>query len=62
MLPRFLDDTVEQQAPRPVAEQARSLTRTSAGVIEIQHGKMPIRIEGAPDETMLRQILDRILR
>jgi transposase len=63
----MLPVVVDGRSDRPAAH-AREATNVPAppqaanGSIQLQHGNTSIRIEGVPDATILRLVLERILR
>ena len=63
MLPVIVDaqsDRSTVQAPDAPHEPAPAVAAN--GSIQIQHGNTSLRIEGVPDATILRLVLERILR
>jgi transposase len=63
MLPVVVDvqsDRAASHAPDTTDSPASAVTTT--GSIELQHGNTSVRIEGVPDATILRLVLERILR
>lgn len=61
MLPVVVDAQSRAEHHAPAQPQA-SLPTTLGGCIELQHGKTSVRIEGVPDATVLREVLERVLR
>ena len=63
----MLPVVVDRQSDRPAGdapEAMNALARPQAanGSIQLQHGNTSVRIEGVPDATILRLVLERILR
>ena len=63
----MLPVVVDVQSDRPVvqapdATDAPAPPVTTHGSIQLQHGNTSVRIEGVPDATILRLVLERILR
>ncbi|WP_428984177.1 IS66-like element accessory protein TnpA [Ralstonia psammae] len=63
MLPVVVNVQPDQSAVDvPVSMEAPVPAATTNGSIQLQHGNTSVRIEGAPDSTILRLVLERILR
>jgi len=63
MLPVVVD--VQPDRPAGDALEATDVSQPSvatSGSIQLQHGNTSVRIEGVPDATILRLVLERILR
>jgi transposase len=63
----MLPVVVEVQSDRPSiqsqeATDAPAPSAAANGSIQLQHGNTSVRIEGVPDATTLRLVLERILR
>ena len=63
MLPVVVDVQSDRPARHaPEATDAPGSSAAANGSIQLQHGNTSVRIEGVPDATILRLILERILR
>jgi transposase len=63
MLPVVVDVQSDRPAARaPEATNAPAPLEAAKGSIQLQHGNTSVRIEGVPDTTILRLVLERILR
>ncbi|BCG05182.1 hypothetical protein PPGU19_097500 (plasmid) [Paraburkholderia sp. PGU19] len=63
MLPAVVDVQSDRPARHaPEATDAPASSAAANGSIQLQHGNTSVRIEGVPDATILRLILERILR
>jgi transposase len=63
MLPVVVDGQSDQPASHALeAPDALAPPMAVNGSIQLQHGNTSVRIEGVPDATVLRLVLDRILR
>ena len=60
MLPVVVD--VQSDRPAVRAPDAPAPSAAANGSIQLQHGNTSVRIEGVPDATTLRLVLERILR
>jgi transposase len=50
------------ELPIPKPKQSPEMTATSAGVIQLEVGKVSLRIEGVADASTLSLIMERLLR
>jgi transposase len=63
MLPVVVDVQSDRPAARaPEATNAPAPREAVKDSIQLQHGNTSVRIEGVPDATILRLVLERILR
>ena len=63
MLPVVVDGRSDRPAAHtPEATNASAPPQAANGSIQLQHGNTSVRIEGVPDATILRLVLERILR
>ena len=63
MLPVVVDVQSDRPAARaPEATNAPAPLEAAKGSIQLQHGNTSVRIEGVPDPTILRLVLERILQ
>ncbi|MFM0631912.1 IS66-like element accessory protein TnpA [Paraburkholderia xenovorans] len=63
MLPVVVDGQSDRPASHAFeATDAPAPPMATDGSIQLQHGNTSVRIEGVPDATVLRLVLDRILR
>ena len=63
MLPVVVVDQSDRPASHALeATDAPAPPMAANGSIQLQHGNTSVRIEGVPDATVLRLVLDRILR
>ena len=63
MLPVVVDGRSDRSAAHaPEATNAPAPPQAANGSIQLQHGNTSVRIEGVPDATILRLVLERILR
>ncbi|MGF6904770.1 IS66-like element accessory protein TnpA [Paraburkholderia sp. GAS348] len=63
MLPVVVDVQSDRPAAHaPEATDAPAPPVATNGSIQLQHGNTSVRIEGVPDATILRLVLERILR
>ncbi|MFM0408816.1 IS66-like element accessory protein TnpA [Paraburkholderia dipogonis] len=63
MLPVVVDVQSDRPAIHaPDAMDAPASAVATTGSIQLQHGNTSVRIEGVPDATILRVVLERILR
>jgi transposase len=63
----MLPVVVDVQSDRPTARAPETTNapvprEAAKGSIQLQHGNTSVRIEGVPDATILRLVLERILR
>ncbi|MEM5300203.1 amidohydrolase family protein [Burkholderia sp. JPY481] len=63
MLPVVVDAQSERAIPQePDAPHTPAPAVAANGSIQLQHGNTSLRIEGVPDATILRLVLERVLR
>lgn len=63
MLPVVVDVQPDRPASHALeATHAPTPAMSTNGSIQLQHGNTSVRIEGVPDATILRLVLERILR
>ncbi|MFM0257246.1 IS66-like element accessory protein TnpA [Paraburkholderia sediminicola] len=63
MLPVVVDGRSDRPATHvPEVMNAPAPPQAANGSIQLQHGNTSVRIEGVPDATILRLVLERILR
>ncbi|TCF96447.1 hypothetical protein BZM26_37600 [Paraburkholderia strydomiana] len=63
MLPVVVDGRSDRPASRALdATDSPTPPVATTGSIQLQHGNTSVRIEGVPDATVLRLVLERVLR